>query len=269
MKIVAKSDFATCVNTPNGYLCGEARPGITGLSQHKNYAIMKIRLFTIPNVITLLNLGCGSIAALYALRFDDLQIAFWFIMAAAVFDFLDGFAARLLKSYSEVGKQLDSLADTVSFGFAPSAILFSIYQSSGGIGMAGFLVFILAAFSALRLARFNIDPEQSDEFIGMPTPACAIFVASAGHVFASGLYSVTPVFVILITLFLSAMLVLPVRMFSLKFHDFSLRGNALRYAFLILSLAGIVAWGIRAIPFVIMGYAVISACRNMVCSKCR
>ena len=135
---------------------------------------MKIKLFTLPNILTLCNLLCGAAAAVAALRFDNLQWPLLFIVAAAVFDFLDGFAARLFKSYSPLGKELDSLADCVSFGFAPSAILLNIYETSGGEGPWGYLVFILAAFSALRLAKFNIDENQSTQFIGMPTPAAAL-----------------------------------------------------------------------------------------------
>ena len=142
---------------------------------------MKIKLFTLPNILTLCNLLCGAAAAVAALRFDNLQWPLLFIVAAAVFDFLDGFAARLFKSYSPLGKELDSLADCVSFGFAPSAILLNIYETSGGEGPWGYLVFILAAFSALRLAKFNIDENQSTQFIGMPTPAAALLVAASGY----------------------------------------------------------------------------------------
>ena len=98
---------------------------------------MKIRLFTLPNAITLASLFCGCLATLYALRFDDLQIAFWLIISAAVFDFLDGFAARLTGQLSALGRELDSLADMVSFGMAPAAMLFSIYQAAGGKGNKG------------------------------------------------------------------------------------------------------------------------------------
>ena len=128
---------------------------------------MKIRLLTLPNILTLCNLLCGAAAAVSALRFGNLQWPLLFIVMAAVFDFLDGFAARLFKSYSPLGKELDSLADCVSFGFAPSAILLNIYEANGGVEPWGYLVFVLAAFSALRLAKFNIDENQSTQFIGM------------------------------------------------------------------------------------------------------
>lgn len=219
---------------------------------------MKIKLYTIPNALTLCNLLLGCMAAVFALRFDDIQISFWLIAAAAVFDFLDGLAARLLGSYSLVGKELDSLADVISFGFAPSAILFSMYQAMGGTGMAGYLVFILAAFSALRLAKFNIDESQTDGFIGMPTPAAALFVASAGSVMASGLYTVHPYTVIAAALALSALLVSNIPMFALKFKHYGFRGNEVRYLFVLAALAALFVWQIVSIPFIILGYVLLS-----------
>jgi len=219
---------------------------------------MKIHLFTLPNMVTLANLFCGCLATLYALRFDDLQIAFWLVISAAVFDFLDGFAARLTKQLSALGRELDSLADMVSFGMAPAAMLFSLYQAAGGIGSWGFFVFVVALFSALRLAKFNIDESQHDEFVGLPTPANAIFIASAGHIYASGLYAVQPWLVLLAAALLSCLLIAPIRMFSLKFKRFGWKGNELRYLFLLASLAGIVVWEIRAIPFIIASYILIS-----------
>ena len=149
-----------------------------------------------PNIVTLCNLLCGSAATVYALVLSDLQTAFWLVVAAAVFDFLDGFTARLTGSFSPVGKELDSLSDMVSFGVAPSSVLFVMYQTQsgafagGGIDPWGFAVFILAAFSALRLAKFNIDESQSYEFEGLPTPAAALLVCSAGYLFADGVYAV-------------------------------------------------------------------------------
>ena len=226
---------------------------------------MKIRLFTLPNVITLANLFCGCLATLYALRFDDLQFAFWFILGAAVFDFLDGFTARLTGQFSALGRELDSLAEMVSFGLAPAAILFSLYQAAGGIGAWGFFVFIVALFSALRLAKFNIDESQHDEFSGLPTPANAIFIASAGHIYASGLYAVQPWLILVVAALLSCLLIAPVRMFSLKFKRFGWKGNELRYLFLLAAVAGIAVWGILAIPFVMAGYLLTSLVRNAVC----
>lgn len=219
---------------------------------------MKIRLFTLPNILTLCNLLLGCMAAVWALRFDDIQIAFWLLVGAAVFDFLDGLVARLLKSYSAIGKELDSLADMVSFGFAPSAVLFSMYQQMGGIGLPGYLVFLLAAFSALRLAKFNVDENQTLGFIGMPTPAAALFVASSGYLMAAGLYTVPAWIVIGAALLLSLLLILPIPMFALKFSHFRFKGNEIRYLFVPILLIALLVWGIVAVPFLIGGYVLLS-----------
>ena len=224
---------------------------------------MKVRFFTVPNLLTLANLACGCLAVVYALRFDDLQIAFWLIVGAAAFDFFDGFAARLLKQYSALGRELDSLADMVSFGVAPSAVLFSMYQFAGGIGAWGFFVFFVALFSALRLAKFNIDETQAEEFDGLPTPANAIFIMSAGHFYAAGLYTLQPWMILAAAAVCACLLIAPVRMFALKFKGFGWPGNEIRYGFLLASLAGLIAVGARALPFIVPAYVLISVVRNI------
>lgn len=181
-----------------------------------------------------------------------------FIVMAAVFDFLDGFAARLFKSYSPLGKELDSLADCVSFGFAPSAILLNIYEASGGVEPWGYLVFVLAAFSALRLAKFNIDENQSTQFIGMPTPAAALMVASSGYLVGTGMYAVNPWFAVLLAFVLSYLLVCKVPMFALKFKHYGFRGNEVRYLFAGCAVVALVIWQILAIPFIILAYVALS-----------
>lgn len=219
---------------------------------------MKIRLLTLPNILTLCNLLCGAAAAVSALRFGNLQWPLLFIVMAAVFDFLDGFAARLFKSYSPLGKELDSLADCVSFGFAPSAILLNIYEASGGVEPWGYLVFVLAAFSALRLAKFNIDENQSTQFIGMPTPAAALMVASSGYLVGTGMYAVNPWFTVLLAFVLSYLLVCKVPMFALKFKHYGFRGNEVRYLFAGCAVVALVIWQILAIPFIILAYVALS-----------
>ena len=219
---------------------------------------MKIRLLTLPNILTLCNLLCGAAAAVSALRFGDLQWPLLFIVMAAVFDFLDGFAARLFKSYSPLGKELDSLADCVSFGFAPSAILLNIYEANGGVEPWGYLVFVLAAFSALRLAKFNIDENQSTQFIGMPTPAAALMVASSGYLVGTGMYAVNPWFAVLLAFVLSYLLVCKVPMFALKFKHYGFRGNEVRYLFAGCAVVALVIWQILAIPFIILAYVALS-----------
>lgn len=219
---------------------------------------MKIRLLTLPNILTLCNLLCGAAAAVSALRFGNLQWPLLFIVMAAVFDFLDGFAARLFKSYSPLGKELDSLADCVSFGFAPSAILLNIYEANGGVEPWGYLVFVLAAFSALRLAKFNIDENQSTQFIGMPTPAAALMVASSGYLVGTGMYAVNPWFAVLLAFVLSYLLVCKVPMFALKFKHYGFRGNEVRYLFAGCAVVALAIWQILAIPFIILAYVALS-----------
>lgn len=219
---------------------------------------MKIRLLTLPNILTLCNLLCGAAAAVSALRFGNLQWPLLFIVMAAVFDFLDGFAARLFKSYSPLGKELDSLADCVSFGFAPSTILLNIYEASGGVEPWGYLVFVLAAFSALRLAKFNIDENQSTQFIGMPTPAAALMVASSGYLVGTGMYAVNPWFAVLLAFVLSYLLVCKVPMFALKFKHYGFRGNEVRYLFAGCAVVALAIWQILAIPFIILAYVALS-----------
>lgn len=228
---------------------------------------MKIRLFTLPNLLTLMNLFCGCMAIVFAMHQGNLKIAFLFVILAAVFDFFDGFVARLLNMSAEIGVQLDSLSDMVSFGVAPSIFLYMLYISEGGVEWFPFgiyIVFLVAMFSALRLAKFNIDETQTEEFVGLPTPACAILITSAGYLYVDGLFSIAPLWILVITAVLSWLLISPIRMFSLKFKDFTLKNNAIRYIFLILSIVALVVFKMVAIPFIIIGYIVISIVRHLV-----
>lgn len=229
----------------------------------------KIRLFTLPNLLTLCNLVSGSLAVVFTLRYDGLQMAFFMIVAAAVFDFLDGFAARLFHSYSALGVQLDSLADVVSFGLAPSAILLSMFESAGGVGEIGYGVFLLAAFSALRLAKFNIDDRQHDRFIGLPTPAAALFVASAGYMFEAQMFTIHPAGVLAVAVVLAALLVSEIPMFALKFKHYAFKGNEIRYIFLALSLLALLVLGFGAITLIILLYVLISIVSFWVCPSTR
>lgn len=209
----------------------------------------KIKLFTIPNAITLLGLLSGSLATFLALR-GDLQFAFGAICLAAVFDFLDGFVARLTGSYSALGKELDSLADIISFGFAPAAILLELIQNIGG-GYWGLASFLLTAFSALRLAKFNVDERQTSGFRGLPTPAVGILIGALGSLFVSGTWSAWPLWAMLgLEGVLCALLVSDIPMFSLKKPSVSL------YAFLAAGALVLVLLRIEGIPYIIGGYVV-------------
>lgn len=223
---------------------------------------MKIKLFTIPNILTLGNLLSGCASALFALCVNDLSWAFWCLVIAAVFDFLDGFAARLLHAPSAIGKELDSLADMVSFGFAPSAILYTMHASAGGSDLWGFAVFLVAAFSALRLAKFNIDESQTEQFIGLPTPACALFFASSGYLWQAGAFTVAPWAIVAAAWVFAVLLVCNVPMFALKFKYYGWAGNELRYVFLLLSAVALALLGIAAVPFIFIAYVAVSVVRH-------
>lgn len=229
---------------------------------------MKIKLFTIPNLLTLSNLLCGSFAAVSALKFGNLEWAFWFMVIAAVFDFFDGFVARLLKCPSPIGVQLDSLADMISFGLVPAAIVYVMCTRSlpedssfGLFGVYTLICFALAAFSALRLAKFNIDETQHTEFCGLPTPACALFFASLGLIEARTGFGVAGYYVALFVPVACWLLISPIRMFALKFQGFGWRGNEIRYIFLALSVVLIAVLRLHSIPAVIILYILISSVR--------
>ena len=192
----------------------------------------------LPDTITCLNLISGSVAIIFAFR-DDFDMALAMIVLAAVFDFLDGLAARLFHAYSDMGKELDSLADTVSFGLAPSLILYNWLAgfTSGIHPYVCYIPLLIAAFSALRLAKFNLDTRQSESFLGLPVPASALFAASlaafAGHYehIANTLLAnnwVIPA----VSLILCALLVSELPMFSMKLKTLKWKDNAQRFTFL-------------------------------------
>ncbi|MDR2912852.1 MAG: CDP-diacylglycerol--serine O-phosphatidyltransferase [Alistipes sp.] len=236
---------------------------------------MKNRLFTLPNFVTLCNLACGCGATVMALG-GRVDVAFGLIAAAAVFDFADGLVARLTGQFSEIGKQLDSLADMVSFGVAPSAVLFTIYGLSpalwgGGFlsGAFGWIVFGVALFSALRLARFNVDEEQREEFTGLPTPAAALAIAALGWMWSRGELFASREMIVAVAVVVSWLLVCPVRMFSLKFKGFGWRGNSLRYIFLAAAAGLLVVWGVGGVAAAIGGYVLIGVVQHFCCGRAR
>ncbi len=224
---------------------------------------MKIRLFTIPNLLTLSNLLCGALATVAALVHGNLTLAFWLIAVAAVCDFFDGMVARLMGISGPLGVQLDSLADDISFGLAPSAILFVLFGRVNGGALpewTGYTVFLFSAFAALRLAKFNIDEEQHAEFRGLPTPAATLFVVSLGwSVEHAGIYAHLNAWGVLVSAWLLAVLmVCSLPMFSLKFKGFGWQGNEVRYLFLSASLASLLILGVEAFLLIIPAYIAIS-----------
>ena len=225
---------------------------------------MKIRLFTIPNMLTLGNLICGSSAVVALLMYADFELAFWLVVASAVFDFFDGFAARLLKSVSAIGVELDSLADMVSFGLVPSVAMFCLWDvapSSDLPSWMRYLTLTIVAFSALRLAKFNIDDTQTTEFCGLPTPANGLFCLSLAMLMAAGSISLPQWAILTISIGMAYMLISPIRMFALKFKGFGWQGNEIRYSFLALCAVLIAAFTRYAVPAIILLYIIISAIR--------
>ena len=212
----------------------------------------------IPNILTLLNLTCGCCAVIMALWGLYLG-AFLFIIASVVFDFLDGFSARLLKAYSDIGKELDSLADLVSFGLAPSLILFNWYYEFGHrYTFLAFVPLLITAFSALRLARFNLDTRQESDFIGLATPASAMIIAPLAAYadicrlhgtssFVNGLLD-NAWFIPTISVVISLLLISEIPMFSLKKKKVSFSQAPLFSLFIVIALT-ILIFGLLFIPY--------------------
>lgn len=205
----------------------------------------------IPNAITCCNLLCGCMATYVAFLSVSgpgpyyLIVAFCFIIGGAVFDFFDGFVARLLGVSSPIGKELDSLADVITFGLAPAAIVFAVLRwiVPEAYAWVAVVAFLIAPFSALRLAKFNLDSRQTMGFIGLPTPANALFwggmaIALMQHRLWCEENAVLVSALLVAGILLSCwLLVCEVPMFALKFHDYSWQNNRLRYGFLLVSIA--------------------------------
>lgn len=222
----------------------------------------------IPNTLTSLNLFSGCIASVMAFQGEYLWVVV-FVVIAALFDFSDGFAARLLKAYSPMGKELDSLADMVSFGVAPSLTVFTflkghldvITDNPVVIEYLPYMAFLLAIFSALRLAKFNIDERQSESFIGLNTPANALFWIS----FCYGLTNTVPVvspmliyLVLIAILVFSSLMVAEIPMFSLKIKSLKFKGNEQRYFLALFFIVLIYFLGILGISGGILLYIALS-----------
>jgi CDP-diacylglycerol---serine O-phosphatidyltransferase len=219
----------------------------------------------IPNTVTCLNLFSGCLGIVFAFN-GNLVFASYAILIAAVLDFLDGMLARLLKAYSELGKQLDSLADMVSFGVLPSVIIYHLFLSSAEItslSLISYSAFIIAVFSGLRLAKFNIDTRQSENFIGLPTPANALLIASFpfmmeenNSIFMN--YIMNPYSLLVFSLIMSFLLISEIPLISLKFKTLSFSENALRYTLIISSILLILLLQFAAVPIILILYILIS-----------
>lgn len=216
----------------------------------------------IPNTITCLNLFSGCLGIVWAFEHQLLWAAYA-IVASALFDFLDGMVARLLKAYSAIGKELDSLADVVSFGVLPSVIAFQLIKDvEPANSLLPYSAFIIAVFSALRLAKFNVDTRQSEHFIGLPTPANALLWASLPFIindspeFAVALHSSWKI--VALVLFMSSLLVAELPLLALKFSSWKVKGNEFRYALIFLSLLFLFMLKFAGIPLILALYISLS-----------
>ena len=237
----------------------------------------------IPNILTLGNLFCGTAAAIFAVKGDFFATAFLVILGI-LFDFLDGFAARMLKVQGELGKQLDSLADMVTSGVVPGIVMLQLlviaidkdavgYFGVDAYGKSGsnlpYIGLLLTLAAGYRLAKFNIDERQSDSFIGVPTPAMSLFVIALPLIIEYTDYSFiieliqNKYFLIGVTLFFSVIMNAEIPLFSLKFKNFKLKDNLIKYIFLLLSVVLIVIIKVAAIPTIILLYIIISLIQNI------
>ena len=238
----------------------------------------------IPNLITLGNLFCGTIATIFAVE-GDFVSAGLFVVLGILFDFFDGFAARLLNVSGELGKQLDSLADMVTSGVVPGIIMYKLIMKNnydfflapqeGTIGVLAYVItnleligLLLTLGACYRLAKFNIDTRQSDSFIGLPTPAMSLFVISLPLIqqystieFAQNLIS-NNYFLIAVTILLTYLMNAELPLFSLKFKEYSIKNNLMKYLFLVASLLMIIFLQYISIPLIIILYVVLSVISN-------
>lgn len=223
---------------------------------------MKMRLITIPNLLTLSNMICGILAIISTLVSDNMEYAFALIILAAVFDFFDGLVARALHQSSPIGVQLDSLSDVVSFGVAPAVMMLRMWKLSPAMwevsDWLGYFVLIVAAFSSLRLAKFNIDDSQTTEFEGLATPANALLLGALGVMIESGEWILPRESLLLLAVTSSYLLVCPVRMFSFKFKGFGWKENAVRYLFIVATILLVALLGVGGVVWSMVLYILLS-----------
>ena len=232
----------------------------------------------VPNLITSFNLISGTFATFFAFE-GNILAAIILLLMASLFDFLDGMIARLLKVSTTIGKELDSLADLISFGLLPGTIVFSIQCDLLGVQDHNFseltifqlgLLFIpilIPVLSAIRLAKFNLDTRQTEEFIGMPTPANALFwtaIAYNNFISPNAIISnlQTPIIIALLVLATSLLLNIEIRLLSLKFKNLKWKSNAYRYLLFLGSVILFLIFGIPGLAFVIIYYILLSIIRN-------
>lgn len=209
----------------------------------------------IPNALTCANLLSGCIGVVFAFK-GDLNVAAYAVLLSGIFDFFDGFIARLLHVKSAIGKELDSLADMVSFGVLPGVVMYQLLvQSSFSSPYLPYLGFLITIFSALRLAKFNIDTRQTEDFIGLNTPMNTLFIVSLPFIQKEypGMIN-SSLLLVALTIIMSLLLVSEIKIFSLKFGSLDWAGNKIKYIFLLISAVLIAFLKFTAIPFVLVMY---------------
>lgn len=225
---------------------------------------MKIKA-QIPNTLTLLNLAFGVAGIIRVIDGHLLEGAI-FVLIAAILDFFDGFVARLLQVQSPMGKELDSLADVVSFGVLPGIILFEMTEQVTDSVWLPFLTLIIPMLSAYRLAKFNLDTRQSDRFIGLPTPANALLISTLPYFFQSfpnlAFLAESPYFLISLAWGMGLLLIAELPLIALKFKDFSFTHNRYRFILIGLALVGILGFQLAGIPLIILTYIGLSILEN-------
>ena len=229
---------------------------------------MKTLVKAIPNTLTLGNLISGCVGITFLIK-GDITTAVYMIWLSALFDFLDGFAARLLTAYSDIGKQLDSLADMISSGVLPSLLLFILVSENTDIMFLPYVTFSVATFSAIRLARFNLDDSQSINFRGMPTPASALLISGIGIWSQSNAgwfneISNNPYFLTITCILLSWLMVSKIEFASLKILDYKLKSNLLKILMVLISIILIMFYGLSAVAIIFYLYIVMALARHII-----
>jgi len=229
-------------------------------------------LLSIPNILTLINLFSGCMAVVFIFNFH-IELVPYCVAVSLVADFFDGFAARYFKSASDIGKQLDSLADVISFGLVPGLVLFQLlflrfssdseFYSVPKIYLYSSPAFLVTLFAALRLGKFNVDTRQSDSFLGLATPAATIFVVGILLMFLNNSFGLAAIIFDKITLYaitltISALMVSEIPMFAFKFKSFGWKGNEITYLFIILSVVLLATLKFAAISLIIILYILVS-----------
>lgn len=237
-----------------------------------------MRLFTIPNYLTLLNLSCGVLSAAFILSSNGnitpqtVTMVMIFMIISLVADFLDGMVARLLNVGSPIGKELDSLADCISFGMVPGLMLFAMFNHQASsflfesetlkISAVSLFALLVPAFSALRLAKFNLDEDQATYFKGLATPSNTLFIFSIFSIYYNNGQILSPAYdtyiMIAIAIIFSILLIIDLPLFAFKFKGLGWGENNYKYIFLILTIGLLIAFQISAIPFIILLYVIIS-----------